>query len=116
MVGYLQTDNVQNVLRSEKDIFLVTLAALGQVRRMISLAHLFQLATRISMKQNHRRLNQTVIARRTVLPVWSGKSTWLWSQWRGTILEATWGRMLGAMALSALVITATVWTAPPESR
>ena len=60
---------------------------------------------------------------RSVVPAWSGRSTWLWRQWRGTVLEATWKRMVVMMLISCSVIGATrstatgsawpVWAAPP---
>lgn len=53
---------------------------------------------------------------RTILPQWDGRPEWLWRQWRGTILEATWSRMLTVM-LGAAGLLLTAWgTAEPSTR
>ena len=69
-------------------------------------------ATRLSPGPCHRAPHDP----RTVLPVWNGRSLWLWGQWRGTIFEATWTRIVAAMLASAGVIAWTWLTASEGMR
>ena len=54
--------------------------------------------------------------RRSVLPPWSGRSAWLWQQWRGTVLEATWKRMALAMGFSTSIIVFVRYTTAVDMR
>ena len=63
------------------------------------LEELFQRATRLRPE-----LSETTGKERVILPTWFGGSMWLWQQWRGTVLEALWQRMVAVMLAGLSII------------